>query len=60
MIYIIQWLLIAWTVAVLTATGKEPDLNAIGTIFVGLFVTSVAILITLLIRKIIDKGSKKQ
>ena len=60
MIYIIQWLLIAWTVAVLTATGKEPDLNAIGTILVGLFVTSVAILITLLIRKIIDKGSKKQ
>ena len=60
MIYIIQWLLIAWTVAVFTATGKEPGLNATGIILMGFLAVSVSILITALIRKIIDKGSKKQ
>ena len=60
MIYIIQWLLIAWTVAVLTATGKEPGLDAAGIILVGFLAASVSILITALIRKITDKGRKRK
>ncbi len=42
-IYIIQWLIIAWTVAFVTAMNIEVKLRAIGIILVGLLVSSLSI-----------------